>query len=55
MLADGSEGGPVSVSAITSKWRCNIPIQQIQGMTPVSLGVNSIVFTPTRRGAVVAA
>jgi len=35
MLANGYEGDPVSVSAITSKWRCNIPIQQIQGMTPV--------------------
>ncbi len=55
MLANGYEGDPVSVSAITSKWRCDIPIQQIQGMMPVSLGVNSIVFTPTRRGAVIAA
>ena len=55
MLADGYEGDPVSVSAIISKWRCNIPIQQIHGMMPVSLGVNSSVFTPTRRGAVIAA
>ena len=55
MLANGYERDPVSVSAITSKWRCNIPIQQTQGMTPVSLTINSIVFTPTRRRAVVAA